>query len=645
VPLFNVKLKLPVCVFGQKEKKKKPRKKNQVKLKNDFLWAFCCEPKKKKKLRKNQTKKTNCDFHEGAWASEMKETANTAEMWREKFSKQQGAEQLAQSLSHVVEFNRMLSTGMNSLSKFVEMVLVTQQRKFVAEDVKEAKRVKKKYDRAKQEVIGTENEVESAQRILKKTLNAASGGTGGVTSPSAYSRQSEGPMREKVAEAEQRLAVARVTYSEIADEALSVLTHTTETADCESVEMMYGYLETHRSFFAKGHEWLADIDDDFNELKEYVQRQKESLAKTAPSGAGSYGAQRVFGEPLEALVARDPGSPVPAPLRQIIEAIYAHLDVDGIFRISAQQAVLEKPRVAIDRGDDIDFSQLDPHVLASLLKKFLREMPDPLLTSKLYGHWVQAAVLRDQDQLALLRSAMANLPAANRELLGAIAKLARAVVDHESANRMGKKNVAIIFAPCLIWSTADDPTLVARDMNDCQTVVDILLRRFDDIVRTQHLTSPRSPRQVRLSVALAPHSFAAQQQKHEGRSRASSFGSPNGKLTAGKQPSPSASPASPSPYRALPTTTQGGVDPYRGRASTVAVAGRGGSGAGLISGTPPRGHQRGRGGGPARGQPPRGRGRGHRTAPIPPAKRGALPPSPSPSNNTQHRALPSSPYR
>lgn len=33
----------------------------------------------------------------------------------------------------------------------------------------------------------------------------------------------------------------------------------------------------------------------------------------------------------------------------------------------------------------------DPAVIAGALKSYLREMPDPLMTHKLYNHWMNAA--------------------------------------------------------------------------------------------------------------------------------------------------------------------------------------------------------------------------------------------------------------
>ncbi len=47
------------------------------------------------------------------------------------------------------------------------------------------------------------------------------------------------------------------------------------------------------------------------------------------------------------------------------------------------------PQTALDAGQ-FDVSTHDPHTIAGCLKMYLRELPDPLLTSELYHEWMKA---------------------------------------------------------------------------------------------------------------------------------------------------------------------------------------------------------------------------------------------------------------
>lgn len=67
------------------------------------------------------------------------------------------------------------------------------------------------------------------------------------------------------------------------------------------------------------------------------------------------------------------------------------MSVEGIFRKNGNIRRLKDLTDAIDRDPStVDFTQDNPVQLAALLKKFLRELPDPLLTFKLHRLFVAA---------------------------------------------------------------------------------------------------------------------------------------------------------------------------------------------------------------------------------------------------------------
>lgn len=89
--------------------------------------------------------------------------------------------------------------------------------------------------------------------------------------------------------------------------------------------------------------------------------------------------------------------------------------------------------------------------VTTLLKHFLRELPDPLLTAAQYHAFIEAAKLEDdivrRDSIhALVNS----LPDPNYATLRALTLHLYRVAQHSDNNKMTISNLAIVFAPTLM---------------------------------------------------------------------------------------------------------------------------------------------------------------------------------------------------
>lgn len=166
----------------------------------------------------------------------------------------------------------------------------------------------------------------------------------------------------------------------------------------------------------------------------------------------------VFRLTFEQLLPGEPGEPlrvIPNILRDCCEHL-AQADRTkefGIFRESG--SFNEKARLmkAYDSPHvRIDFDASDAYTVAALVKEWLRALPDPLLTEKLYGAFKEA-VSEDLDNtksVQLLEAAIAQLPDARRACLQYLLHFMNThVVAHQIDNRMGVNNVGIVLGPCL----------------------------------------------------------------------------------------------------------------------------------------------------------------------------------------------------
>ncbi|KAL1454203.1 hypothetical protein WDU94_010481, partial [Cyamophila willieti] len=108
-------------------------------------------------------------------------------------------------------------------------------------------------------------------------------------------------------------------------------------------------------------------------------------------------------------------------------------------------------KTKIDEGklSELELDHYSVHILANLLKLFLREMPEPLLTFEYYEDFLRAADLTE-DRVSTLFSILKTLPKPNFDLMERLIFHLARVSYHEEANRMNPNSLAIVFAPCIL---------------------------------------------------------------------------------------------------------------------------------------------------------------------------------------------------
>lgn len=193
----------------------------------------------------------------------------------------------------------------------------------------------------------------------------------------------------------------------------------------------------------------------------------------------------VFGVPLEVILERDgadstdgvgPGAlRIPAIIEDTIIALKnKDLSVEGVFRKSGNIKKLSEQVAAVDRDgcDAIRWNDESPHQLAALLKRYLRDLPEPLMTFKLHRVWIAATKIQDADKRRqCLHMAFCLLPQTHRDSLEVLFNFFKWVatfhqVDEDTGSRMDVHNLARVIAPNILRmntksaSFSDEPMTV-----------------------------------------------------------------------------------------------------------------------------------------------------------------------------------------
>ncbi|KAF4010433.1 hypothetical protein G4228_001762 [Cervus hanglu yarkandensis] len=190
---------------------------------------------------------------------------------------------------------------------------------------------------------------------------------------------------------------------------------------------------------------------------------------------------QVFGCQLESLCQRE-GDTVPGFVRLCVAAVDKRgLDVDGIYRVSGNLAVVQKLRFLVDREGRLDLDSAewdDIHVITGALKLFLRELPQPLVPSLLLPDFRAAIALTESEQcLSQIQELISSMPKPNRDTLRYLLEHLCRVIAHSDKNRMTPHNLGIVFGPTLFRPEQDASDPVAHVLYPGQ-VVQLMLTNF-----------------------------------------------------------------------------------------------------------------------------------------------------------------------
>ncbi|KAG7265449.1 hypothetical protein CRUP_002258 [Coryphaenoides rupestris] len=103
----------------------------------------------------------------------------------------------------------------------------------------------------------------------------------------------------------------------------------------------------------------------------------------------------------------------------------------------------------------------DYHLAAVILKTFIRELPEPLLTYALYNDIVNFASVPGDDQAATMKALVASLPEENYASLRYLITFLAQVSANSEVNKMSNGNLAVVFGPNLLWGRDNAMSLSA----------------------------------------------------------------------------------------------------------------------------------------------------------------------------------------
>lgn len=222
------------------------------------------------------------------------------------------------------------------------------------------------------------------------------------------------------------------------------------------------------------HQHVSQSEGRVDVIAKYCLRRLAVISKRGPRGKPPSVAEietaadaafnpSTFGESLDATMRLQernyPNEKIPIILPFLADGILAlgGTKCEGIFRVPGDSDLVSELKLRIDRGyytlENVD----DPHVLASLLKLWLRELCDPLVPEELYNDCINAA----PDPPACV-TIVQKLPTINRRVVLFVVSFLQLFLEEKvlASTKMTAANMALVLAPNLLRCSSESMTVV-----------------------------------------------------------------------------------------------------------------------------------------------------------------------------------------
>lgn len=200
-----------------------------------------------------------------------------------------------------------------------------------------------------------------------------------------------------------------------------------------------------------------------------------------------------FGVSLQYIREKNAGAIIPPVMTQTVTYIKEKgLRTEGIFRRSARVQLIKDIQKLYNLGKPVNFEQYsDVHVPAVILKTFLRELPEPLLTFRVYSQVQDIMKVESSLRVTRCKQIIESLPEYDFIVAKYLLCFLHMVSQESISNKMSASNLACVFGVNLVWPRHGSVSLTAlTPINIC---TEILIEHFHTVFGSRCCTAEVLP--------------------------------------------------------------------------------------------------------------------------------------------------------
>ncbi|XP_070710091.1 rho GTPase-activating protein 8-like [Pempheris klunzingeri] len=188
-----------------------------------------------------------------------------------------------------------------------------------------------------------------------------------------------------------------------------------------------------------------------------------------------------FGVSLQYIREKNREAEIPPVVAQTVAYLKEKgLRTEGIFRRSARVQLIKDVQKLYNLGKPVNFDKYgDVHVPAVILKTFLRELPEPLLTFRVYNQVQDILDVESSLRVSRCKQIVESLPEHHFIVTKFLLSFLHMVSQESIVNKMSASNLACVFGVNLLWPRHGSISLSA--LTPVNIVTEILIEHFHTV--------------------------------------------------------------------------------------------------------------------------------------------------------------------